>query len=151
MDKLIYITVYKKEDEAIKAINKLNAQGFRPDQISVLAHNTDRFNTLFKSNTTKAALPKEVEHKVAAGEVPRAVEQALNHDPAVPVAVPGHPPVHHTSLTGGYVPQVGLTGLKLSKESILAHERGLKEGDILVILQTDQGQKYHPNMPLVNK
>lgn len=149
MDKLIYINVYKHEDEAVKAINKLNAQGFRPDQISVLAHNTDRFNTLFKSTTTKAALPKEAERKVAAGEVPRAVEQALNPDSAVPVA--GHPPGHHTTLTGGYVPQVGLNGLKLSKESILAHERGLKEGDILVILQTDQGQKYHPNMPLVNR
>ena len=151
MDKLIYITVYKQEDEAIKAINKLNAQGFRPDQISVLAHNTDRFNTLFKSTATKAALPKETERKVAAGEVPRAVEQALNPDSTATAAVPGHPPGHHTVLKGGYVPQVGLNGLKLSKESILAHERGLKEGDILVILQTDQGQKYHPNMPLVNK
>ena len=150
MDSLIYITVFKLEDDAIKAINKLNAQGFRPDQISVLAYNTNRFNTLFKSNTAKASLPKETEQKVAGGDVPKAVEEALERGTAAPVAVPGHPP-GHPSLTGGYGPQVGLTGLKLSKESILAHERGLQEGDILVILQTDKGQKYHPNMPLVKK
>ena len=149
-DKLIYISVYKLEDEAVNAINKLHAQGFRRDQISVLAYNTERFNTLFQANMTKAALPDEMDHKVATGDVPDAVEDALAPDMITPIGGTGFNSGQHMA-TAGYVPLVGLAGLNLNRDNVLAHERSLKNGDILVILQADKGQEYRPDLPLTNQ
>lgn len=149
MDKRIYISVYKQEDEAVKTINKLNAQGFRPDQISVVAYNTERFSTLFKPEVTQAALPEDVQAKTD-GDLPREAEKMLAPDIVVSVAgVPGTVPQQHPVPAAAYIPMTGLTGLKLKKEHLLAHERSLQEGDILVILQTDEGQAYRPDLPLI--
>lgn len=155
-DKLIYISVYKLEEDAVNAINKLHAQGFRQDQISVLAYNTERFNTLFRSDMTKAALPDEMDDKVSTGDVPDAVEDALTPDMIAPGGTGfaggiGFTSGQHMATAGGYVPMVGLAGLNLSQDNILAHERNLKNGDILVILQADEGQEYRPDLPLTDK
>ena len=145
MDKLIYISVYKLEEEALDAINKLYRQGFRRDQVSVLAYNTDRFPHLYRDT----AVPMD-EHEDR-GDVPEEIKDALTPDVIVPV---GH--VHDTAnQTAGY-PGVhtlapgGLAALELDDNTLTAHERSLKDGDILVILQTDEGQAYRPDMPLIH-
>ncbi len=150
MEKLVFIQVHKLEDEAIKAINKLHAQGFREDQISVLAYNTERFQHLFKPQAVEATLKDEHGGVVPSGEVPKAVEDALAPDVVVPGGVPGvtTDAVFHGA---GYVPIAGLAGLNLNDDTLLSHERSLQDGDILVILQTDEGQEYRPDLPLKNK
>lgn len=149
MDKLIYISVYKLEDEAVKAIEKLHAQGFRPDQVSVLAYNTERFNILFKPQLEEAALPEHAQQKADNSDLPREVEKALEPDIPVPAFVPAPHPEQAINPLTGYVPLAGLASLNLEKDKLLAHERSLQEGDILVILQTDEGQEYRPDLPLI--
>lgn len=149
MEKLIYISVYKLEDEAIKAIEKLHAQGFRKDQISVLAYNTERFNTLFKPLVTESAVEEIVDEAVNEN-VPKAVEKALSPDVVVPLVSHGTVPEQQLGVAAGYTPLVGLAGLNLAEETHLAHERSLQDGDILVVLQTDEGQEYRPDLPLIH-
>lgn len=147
MEKLIYIQVHKLEQEALDAINKLYRQGFRRDQVSALAYNTDRFNTLYK----EAAVPMDKkEDKLE--EVPDEVLDAVTPDVVVPLTTPSTAGYHHVGLP--YVttlPAAGLATLNLDNDSLLVHERSLQEGDILVILQTDEGQEYRPDLPLVHE
>lgn len=150
MDRLIYISVYKLEDEAIKAIEKLHAQGFRKDQISVLAYNTERFNTLFKPLVSESAVEDAVNEAVNE-DIPKAVEKALAPDVVVPLAAPGTVTDQQPGHAPGYTPLASLAGLKLAEETHLSHERSLQDGDILVVLQTDKGQKYRPDLPLIKK
>lgn len=151
MEQLIYIQVYKLEDEAIKGIEKLQAQGFRRDQISVLAYNTERFNYLFKPQAAEAILQNEQGQAVTASAVPKAVEDALTPDVVVPAAMPGLTPEQGGVVGTGYMPVVGLADFNLSEDALLSHERSLQDGDILVILQTDEGQEYRPDLPLISK
>ena len=146
-EKHIYISVYHLEQEALDAINKLYRQGFRRDQVSVLAYNTERFNTLYRESAVPMGADEDaVEH------VPDEVVDALTPDVVVPAAVapgltteqPGIPYV-----VG--LPSGSLKGFGLGNDEMLAHERSLQEGDILVVLQTDEGQEYRPDLPLIHE
>lgn len=144
-DKLIYISVYKLEDEALNAINKLYRQGFRRDQVSVLAYNTDRFNHLYRD----AAVPMS-EHETLE-DLPEEVEDALTPDVILPIGVANDPMQQGAGYPGVHtLAPAGLAALELDDDTMLAHERSLKDGDILVILQTDEGQAYRPDMPLIH-
>ncbi|HPY94329.1 MAG TPA: hypothetical protein PLR12_02785 [Clostridia bacterium] len=151
MKKLHYIQVHKTEEEALSAINKLYRQGFRPDQVAVLAYNTDRFHTLYRDQ----AVPMSASDEHAADKLP---DQATIPDPpivpVVPAAVAGD-----ATRPGAPVPPVPLVAartwkdlgdFRLDKDAQLAHEAKLTEGDILVILQTDEGQVYRPDLPLIH-
>ncbi len=149
MDKQIFIQVHKLEQEALDAIEKLRRQGFRDDQVSVLAYNTERFNTLFKPNAAEAAIAEEA--GVTEGELPDAVQDALKPPIAVPPpVVPGLGVEQPNVAPVGPVVPVSLGKLGLAQDDLLAHERSLESGDILVILQTDEGQEYRPDLPLIH-
>ncbi len=151
MKKLHYIQVHKTEEEALSAINKLYRQGFRPDQVAVLAYNTDRFHTLYRDR----AVPMSASDEHAADKLPdQATMPDLPIAPVVPAAVGGA-----AARPGAPVPPVPLAAalhwkdlgeLRLDKDARLAHEEKLKAGDILVILQTDEGQVYRPDLPLIH-
>lgn len=146
MEKLIYIQVHKLEQEALDAINKLYRQGFRNDQVSVLAYNTERFNTLYRERV----VPMDKQEDKAE-DIPKEVKDAVTPDVIVPAAAPTESTLvaaGQPMITG--LPVSGLATLNLDSDSMLAHERSLQNGDILVILQTDEGQAYRPDLPLIH-
>lgn len=152
MEKSIYIQVHKLEQEALDAIEKLRKQGFRDDQISVLAYNKERFSTLFRPQVTQAAVADKAGGAVTQGEVPDAVEDVLEPPVVVPpVAAPGMGTGHSGPAPVAPVVPLGLKDLGLGQEDLLSHERSLQAGDILVVLQTDEGQEYRPDLPLKNR
>lgn len=145
MEKSIYIQVHKLEQEALDAIEKLRKQGFRDDQISVLAYNPERFTTLLRPEVTQAAVAEKAGGAIAEGDVPDAVEDALEPDVVVPLV---SAPMENAAAPVA-VP-VALNNLGLQRDALLAHERSLQDGDILVVLQTDEGQEYRPDLPMVH-
>lgn len=112
-----------------------------------MAYNTERFTTLYR----KAAVPMNKQEDQPE-KIPDEVLNAVTPDVVVPLAAPAAPGYFHVGLP--YVttlPAAGLTTLNLDRDSLLSHEKSLQEGDILVILQTDEGQEYRPDLPLIHE
>ncbi len=143
MDKQIYISVYKDEQEALDAVNKLYRQGFRRNQVSVMAHNEERFHRLYQD----AAVPMSESDAQAADQMDIDLKPAEAPGPVIPVVGPDLSGSHVAAPYVAAMPAGGLAALNLGGEMMTEYERNLEAGDILVILQTDEGQTYHPDMP----
>ena len=153
----VYISTFKTVDEAVDKVDRLHAQGFRSDQIYVLTYNQDRFNAIYGSRVEKTPLPGRKDKANREEDIPEGVEDAVEGEglplthatPITPFAPipPGANGMHTPVPLGGYVPVTAWADLDLDDETLRAHQRDYKSGDILVVLKTDEGQEYHPNMP----
>ncbi|NLA53522.1 MAG: hypothetical protein GX858_04095 [Clostridiales bacterium] len=153
----VYISVYKTEKEAVSEVDRLHAQGFRSDQIYVLTYNHDRFNTFYNAKLEQTPLPGRERKANRDNDIPDAVEDALkdegaNTAAAAPIApaasiAPGGGAMFAPMPVAGYVPVTAWADLDLDDDTLRSNEGKYQSGDILVVLKTDEGQEYHPNMP----
>ncbi len=152
----VYISVYKTEKEAVSEVDRLHAQGFRSDQIYVLTYNHDSFNTFYNSRLEQTPLPGRERKANRDNDIPDAVEDALKDEganaatePIAPVApiAPGGGAMFAPMPVAGYVPVTAWADLDLDDDTLRSNEGKYQSGDILVVLKTDEGQEYHPNMP----
>lgn len=149
----VYVSVYKTEDKAVSAVNKLHDQGFRGDQIYVLTYNLDKFGTLYDATMELTPLPMRNAKANQDEDVPEGVKKAVESeaselpDPVVPVA-PGGAFIHTPAApAAGYIPIAAWGDLDV-KDDFSSYQRDYENGDILVVLKTDEEQQYHPNMPV---
>lgn len=153
----VYISTYKTVDEAVDKVDKLHAQGFRSDQIYVLTYNHDSFGTMYGSRVARTPLPESQNKVNRDQDVPEGVEDAVESEgrpltpadhraPIAPIP-PGANSMHDPVPVAGYIPVSAWADLDLDDETLRAHQRDYKSGDILVVLKTDEGQEYRPNMP----
>lgn len=121
--------------------------GLQTDQIYVLTYNHDSFDALYGSRIERTPLPESQRKVNRDPNVPEGVEDAVQGEdrPLTPTAYPA--PAAPLAPMAGYIPVSAWADLDLDDETLRAHQRDYKSGDILVVLKTDEGQEYRPNMP----
>lgn len=145
------VGVFHTEEEAIRAINQLHKMGYHKEQISVLAENPDRFKQLDRDSDVDVDTPKDVGKGAAAGAITGGVLGGLG---ALVVelgilAIPGVGPFLAAGpiaatigglVAGGALGGVvgALVGLGIEKDEAKIYEQNLKDGDILIVVDTDE-------------
>jgi len=147
MEKRI-VGVFGAEHEASRVIEELKSRGFRTDDISVIARNTEDANTLKRETGTMA--PEGIASGAATGGLLGGVTGLLVGIGAL--AIPGIGPIIAAGPiaailagaavgagTGGLVG--GLVGLGIPEDEAESYDRYVGEGRILVMVDADNGRE----------
>ncbi|CAM4281276.1 general stress protein [Paenibacillus tarimensis] len=138
------VGVFDKEDEAVKAIEGLKEQGYRAEEISVIAKDRDELSYVADETGTKA--PEGLAAGATAGGVLGGVTGLLAGVGAL--AIPGVGPIIAAgpiaaTLTGAAVGAGagglvgGLIGMGIPEEDAERYQNFVEEGRILVLVDAD--------------
>lgn len=144
------VGVYRNEEEAMKAINDLVEMGYKKDDISVLAQDRDQLDRIKDDGDLSTESTKNVGKGAATGAAAGGVlggVGALIAELGV-LTIPGVGPFLAAGpivatigglVAGGAAGGVvgALVGLGVDKEEAKQYEENLDNGDILVIVQSD--------------
>ncbi|MFT9847331.1 general stress protein [Aneurinibacillus sp. REN35] len=144
------IGVFHDHDEAVRAIETLKERGYRSEDISVIAKDRDRIDTIEEETDTK------VEEGLAAGATTGGVLGGLTGllVGVGALAIPGIGPIVAAgpiaATIGGAVVGAGagglvgaLVGMGIPEDEAKQYEEYLNKGEILVLVDADAEREHH--------
>ena len=144
------VGIYKTENEAVSAINRLFELGYEDSDISVLAKDPERYHKMESLTDVNAETPKAVARAAGAGAATGGVLGGIGGLllGLGALAIPGVGPFLAAGpiaaalggmAAGGAVGGVvgALAGLGFDKEEARSYEEAINRGDLLVLVKAD--------------